>query len=77
MGRAQVPTPEQIRAQVASVLSKAPDARVIGIQVPRTVTTGATLQVNGAELPIALCDTVLRSARSWWKRSKAGFHWCF
>jgi hypothetical protein len=54
-----VPTPEQIRAQVASVLSKAADARVIGIQVPRTVTTGATLQVNGAELPIALCDTVL------------------
>ena len=55
----QAVTLGQIRAQVASVWAKAKDARVIAIQVPGTLATSATLQVNGAELPVAHCDSVL------------------
>ena len=54
-----VPTPAQIRAQVAAVWGKAPDARVIGIRAPASVETGEALRINGKELPVARCESVL------------------
>ena len=54
-----VPTPAQIRAQVAAVLGKAPDAHVIGIRAPTSVETGDALRVNGEELAVARCKSVL------------------
>lgn len=54
-----VPTPAQIRAQVAAVLGKVPDARVVGIKTPLTVELGDTLRVGEAELPVVRSDSVL------------------
>ncbi|MCP4589329.1 MAG: hypothetical protein GY842_01155, partial [bacterium] len=45
-----IPTPAQIRAQVAAIRSKAPSARVIAIHVPSPVEALGTLRINGEEL---------------------------
>ncbi|MCP4661970.1 MAG: BREX-2 system phosphatase PglZ, partial [bacterium] len=55
----QVPTPAQIRAQVAAIRSKAPSARVIAIHVPSPVEALGTLRINGEELEVAHCQSVL------------------
>ncbi|MHA7839310.1 MAG: BREX-2 system phosphatase PglZ, partial [bacterium] len=54
-----VPTPAQIRAQVAAVRKERPNARVIGIQAPLSATTGDSLRVDGEALAIARCASVL------------------
>ncbi|WP_462329968.1 BREX-2 system phosphatase PglZ [Thiohalocapsa halophila] len=53
------PTPAQIRAQVAAVLDKLPQARVVGIRAPLTVEVGESLHLDGRELPVARSDSVL------------------
>ena len=54
-----VPSPAQVRAQVAAVREKVPDARVIGIQVPELAWNGPTLRIGAEELPVACCGSVL------------------
>lgn len=53
------PTLAQIRAQVAAVRAKSSTARVIAIQAPLSATTGDSLRVDGEEIAIARCATVL------------------
>ena len=53
------PTPAQIRAQVAAVLDKLPEARVVGIRAPLNVELGDCIQLDGRELPVARSDSVL------------------
>ena len=59
-----VPTPAQIRAQVAAVLDDMPDARVIGIKSPLTVELGSTLHLKDNELAVGCSDSVLE-IREW------------
>jgi len=54
-----IPTPAQIRAQVAAIRSKAPSARVIAIHVPSPVEAIETVRINGEELVVAHCESVL------------------
>ncbi len=54
-----IPTPAQIRAQVAAVWGKVPGAQVIGIRSPVTAETGDVIRVNGEELAVARCASVL------------------
>ena len=53
------PTLSQVRAQVASVREKFPEARVIGIRVPDPSWTGDALRVGSESLPVASCRSVL------------------
>ncbi len=55
-----VPSCAQVRAQVAAVREKVPDARIIGISVPPELTwDGPTLRVGAEDLPVACCGSVL------------------
>lgn len=54
-----VPSFAQVRAQVAAVRDKFPEARVIGIRVPELGWDAPTLRVGGEELPVASCGSVL------------------
>ena len=54
-----VPTQAQIRAQVAAVLDKLRGTSVIGIRAPTTVEVGDSLVVDGREIPLAQCGSVL------------------
>jgi len=54
-----VPTLAQIRAQVAAVRAKSPTARVIAIQAPLSATTDESLRIDGEELAIARCGSIL------------------
>ena len=54
-----VPTAAQIRAQVTAVLGKASRSRVVGIRSPAAVDLGGPLLVDGREIPIAWCGSVL------------------
>lgn len=53
------PSFAQVRAQVAAVREKVPDARVIGIRVPELGWDSPTLRVGNEELPVACCGSVL------------------
>jgi hypothetical protein len=53
------PTPAQVRAQVAAVLEKATDARVIGVRAPLGMALGDTLRLDGRELRVSRTDSVL------------------
>ena len=54
------PTPAQVAAQVASIRSQQPKARIIGIFTPGVWSGGRTLQVNGETLSMAFCTSVLQ-----------------
>ena len=55
-----VPTRAQVRAQVAAVLSKPLSSTVIGIRMPTSSDLGNTLVVEGREIPLSRCDSVLQ-----------------
>jgi len=58
-GLSIAPTPAQVRAQVAAVLEKATDARVIGVRAPLGMALGDTLRLDGRELRVSRTDSVL------------------
>ncbi|MDQ2694899.1 MAG: BREX-2 system phosphatase PglZ [Pseudomonadota bacterium] len=53
------PTPEQVAAQVAALLRRRPEARVLGIHAPGGWGGGDHLAVNGERLPVAFCRSRL------------------
>ena len=46
-------------AQVAAVYGKFPHARIIGLRLPAGPAEPRTVRVDGTELPVARCDSVL------------------
>lgn len=53
------PTPRQIEAQVAAVYAKFPHARIIGLRLPAGPAEPGKVWIDGRELPVARCDSVL------------------
>jgi len=50
-----------IRAQAAEIRRRHPEAPVIGIRLPEPAEVGARIRVNGEELPVAWCRSVLEA----------------
>lgn len=53
------PSPALVRAEVAAVLDKVADARVIGISVPSKIDMGDSLVLRGKSLGVTYSDSVL------------------